>query len=73
MKNSVIAALAEFKAGEQPTPDLLTGAQMAAKLGISRTSLHRMRVDGCPAIKVGDVYKFEPCAVMAHLRAQGAK
>lgn len=70
---AVISALAEFKAGEQPVPDLLTGAQMAAKLGISRTSLHRLRVDGCPAVQVGDVYKFEPSAVMAHLRRQGTR
>lgn len=54
-------------------PELLGGAQMAAKLSISRSKLHVLRTEGCPSVKVGDVFKYEPAAVMAWLKARGAK
>ncbi len=53
-----LLAFEDYKAGEQPGPDLLTGKQMAEKLGVSRSKLHFLRVGGCPAIKVGDTFKF---------------
>jgi hypothetical protein len=68
-----LLAFEDYKAGEQPGPDLLTGAQMAAKIGVSRSKLHFLRVAGLPSIKVGDTYKFEPRAVMEYLRAEASK
>jgi len=69
MRDAVVEALAEFELGKQPAPELLGGDQMALRLGISRTTLHRLRTEGAvPSVKVGDVYKFEPAAVMAALR-----
>jgi hypothetical protein len=73
MEDAVISALAEFEAGKTPGPDLLTGAQMATKLGVSRSKLHFLRIEGMPAIRVGTVYKFEPAAVLQYLREKGDK
>lgn len=66
----VFEAISEFEAGKPDSPDLLSGPQMAKRLGISRTKLHRLRTEGCPAVKVGDVYKFEPANVLAWLKRQ---
>jgi hypothetical protein len=67
--DAVVEALAEYEAGKRPAPDLLSGPQMAEKLGISRTKLHRLRVDGViPAVKLGDIFKYAPASVMAALR-----
>jgi excisionase family DNA binding protein len=47
-------------------PGLVPASEMARLLNVSRTTLHRMRTDhGAPAVKVGDVFKFEPAAVLA--------
>lgn len=54
-------------------PDLLGGREMAAKIGVSRSKLHGLRIEGCPSVRVGDTYKFEPAVVMAWLKARGAK
>jgi len=64
-------ALDDLKRNREP--DLLGGKDMAAKLGVSRTKLHVLRTEGCPCVKVGDTYKFEPAAVMAWLKGRGAK
>ena len=68
---AIADALDDLKRNREP--DLLGGKEMAAKLGVSRTKLHVLRTEGCPSVKVGDVYKFEPAAVMAWLKARGAK
>lgn len=62
-------AYADYRAGEQQQ-DLVGPAEMARRLDISRTSLHRLRLEGCPALKLGDCFKFEPAAVLAWLRAR---
>lgn len=68
---AVADALEDLKRNREP--DLLSGKQMAEKIGVSRSKLHGLRLDGCPSVKVGDVFKFEPTAVMAWLKARGAK
>jgi hypothetical protein len=65
--NAVVEALAEYEAGRTPPPELLNGADMARALGISRTSLHRLRVQGCPAVRIGDGFRYRPRAVLAWL------
>ena len=68
---AVAVALEDLKRSREP--DLLGGKDMAAKLGVSRTKLHVLRIEGCPSVKVGDTYKFSPPEVLAWLKAQGAK
>jgi hypothetical protein len=70
VQDAVIDALAEFRAGAAPQPELLSGAAMAARLGVSRTTMHRLRLDGCPAVRVGDVYRYRPAIVMAWLESR---
>ena len=52
-------------------PEVIGPVEMARRLDISRTTLHRLRVEGCPAVRLGDVYKFEPSAVLAWLKSRG--
>lgn len=47
--------------------------EMARMLDVSRTTLHRLRVEGCPAVKLGDCFKFSPPEVLAWLKARGQK
>jgi excisionase family DNA binding protein len=55
-----------------PQPGLVPASAMCALLGISRTSLHRLRADhGCPCVKVGDTFRYSPSEVEAWLRARG--
>lgn len=69
----VMAALAEYDEGKRATPDLLSGQQMADKLGVSRTKLHKLRGEGCPSVKVGDIFKYEPAAVLDWLKTSPRK
>ncbi|HKO46623.1 MAG TPA: helix-turn-helix domain-containing protein [Polyangiaceae bacterium] len=69
IKDAVVAALDEYQAGKRSAPDLLTVEQMAERLGCSRQKLTKLRADGLvPAIKLGDVYRYEAAAVLAALR-----
>jgi excisionase family DNA binding protein len=55
-----------------PAPALVPAAAMCARLGISRSSLHRLRADhGCPCVRVGDTFRYSPTEVEAWLRARG--
>ena len=52
----------------------VSGAELAKKLGVSRSTVHKMRVDGqIDGIKIGDHYRYEPAAVMAKLREGASK
>lgn len=51
--------------------DAVGAAEMCRRLSISRSTLHRMRHAGCPALKVGaNEFRYEPRAVLAWLRAR---
>lgn len=49
---------------------LVSGGRMAQLLNVSRSTMHRMRLAGAPAIKLGDTYKYEPDAVIAWARGR---
>jgi hypothetical protein len=66
----MLDVLDRFEHGKSPSPELLSGAAMALKLGISRTKMHRLREQGCPAVKVGDIFKFVPGKVMLWLEGR---
>jgi excisionase family DNA binding protein len=73
VRDEVVLAIEEHRAGAQPEPDLVGAPEMARRLGVSRTTLHRLRTAGLPAIKVGDVYRYKPAAVLAYLEQQEKK
>lgn len=67
---AVADALAEL-APPKDEPLTLSGVEMARRLGISRSAMHRLRVDhGCPAVRVGDFYRYRPAAVVAWLESR---
>lgn len=69
VREQVDAALADHQADVRPQSLLVSGAEMAELIDVSRATLHRLRTDeGCPAVKVGDSYKYEPTKVLAWLR-----
>lgn len=71
--DAVAEALRE-RFAERPTEAALLGpGPMAARLGVSRTTLHRLRLDGCPAVRLGDSWKYEPTTVLDWLRARSVK
>lgn len=53
-----------------PQPVTLSGAQLAQRLGVSRTTVHRMREDGCPCFRLGDTFRFELEPVLHWLRGR---
>jgi hypothetical protein len=55
---------------ETTKPSLLDRTGLAKALGVSTATVRRLRRDGCPAIKVGDMDRFEKDAVIAWLRAR---
>jgi hypothetical protein len=70
---AVAAALAERSESRPVDRQIVGPTEMARMLDVSRTTLHRLRVDGCPAVKLGDCFKFSPSEVMAWLKARGQK
>lgn len=71
INEAVLDALGGQERDRQPEPELLSGSALAAKLGLSRTSVHRLRLQGAPAVRVGDTYKFSAAKVMAWLESRG--
>lgn len=69
--DAVAEALSASTTSHQSEPALLSGAALAAKLGLSRTSVHRLRLAGAPAVRVGDTYKFSAPKVMQWLETRG--
>jgi hypothetical protein len=53
-----------------PPPDLVSGAEMCRRLGVSRSTLHRFRQQGAPAVPVGDVYRYRAERVIEWLETR---
>lgn len=73
LESIVLSAFEKYRAGAAPEPELVDGAEMCRRIGVSRTSLHRLRVAGAPAVRVGDTYRYRPGAVVAWLEQREAK
>lgn len=71
--DAVATALARHDAERLPPTDLVSGQEMARRIDVSRATLHRLRHEGCPAVAIGDGFKYEPAAVVAWLRARNLK
>lgn len=53
-----------------PPPELVSGAEMCRQLGVSRSTLHRFRQQGAPAVPVGDVFRYRPDRMFAWLETR---
>jgi hypothetical protein len=54
----------------QDEPLTVSGAEMAMRLGVSRSMVHNLRLEGCPCLRMGDHYRYEPEAVLSWLRSR---
>lgn len=57
---------------EQPTAALLDRNALARALGVSPSSVARLRRDGMPCVMIGDAPRFELDACLAWLRMRPA-
>lgn len=64
---------AEFGADRPVAPLAVDGAELCRLISVSRSTLHRLRVEGMPAIPVGDTYRYEPAACLEWLRERASK
>lgn len=68
LREVVDEALADFK---QPrAPRLLDRQQLAAAIGVGLDTVDRLRREGCPSMRVGDVPRFELGSVLDWLRVR---
>ena len=72
LREAVLEALAEQGAGAAPAPLLVGPAELARLLDCSRTTIHRLRTQGMPAVAIGDGFRFESAACLAWLRERTA-
>jgi excisionase family DNA binding protein len=70
VRRAVADALADQQPSE-PLPALLTVDQLCTQLGVSRTTLHRLRAEGLPCIMIGDSPRGSLPDVLAWLKARG--
>lgn len=71
--NAVLEALETFdapRAAQEPQP-LLSVSQTAKALGCHRSKVNSMRLEGCPAVKLGSIYRYSLPDVLAWLKARG--
>jgi hypothetical protein len=71
----VVDAALDERGEQEPIikPELVDGNALAQIVGgASRTTLHRWRQAGMPAIPVGDTFRYRPRDVLAWLDAGGA-
>jgi excisionase family DNA binding protein len=68
-RHAVEAALAATPA-RASSANLLSVSEMAERLGCHRSKVNSMRLQGCPAVRLGSIFRYEPAAVLAWLKAQ---
>jgi hypothetical protein len=69
--DAVLCALEQHKQGERPERATLSGAELALRLGVSRSKVHQLRVDGMPSLKLGETFRFELAKCLQWLRERG--
>lgn len=65
---AVTSVLHHLEREKTPRAALLSGAQMAARLGISRSKMNALRLEGCPSVKIGNLFKFDEVSVLEWLK-----
>jgi excisionase family DNA binding protein len=73
VREAVADALAEFHAEEAPRPELLTVEQLCHALQISRATLHRLREEGLPELRLGDSLRFRMPDVLTWIEQRSRK
>jgi hypothetical protein len=73
VRDAVEAALNERLQPTEPRPELVDGVTLAARLGVSRATVYRLRLRGLPAVPVGDVFRYRVADAVAWLRSGGAR
>lgn len=68
---SVRAALADLPARPEP-PALVPTNGLCEQLGISRSTIDRLRAVGLPTVMIGDAPRFSVAKVIAWLEARGS-
>lgn len=62
LRKLLCEALSEALAGQAavgpPPPELVKGAELARLLSVSRTTVHRLRQEGMPAIRMGETFRY---------------
>jgi excisionase family DNA binding protein len=71
VQDAVTAALAAAAPAPATPGKLLSVSEMAARLGVHRSKVNAMRLEGCPAVRLGSIYRFDPAEVMVWLRTRG--
>lgn len=69
---AVLDAVGEHKGGAGASPELVTGAELARLLSVSRTTVHRLRLEGMPAVRMGDTFRYHLGDCLAWLKARNA-
>jgi hypothetical protein len=72
IRDAVAEALAELRASATSGPKLLDRKGIGTVLGVSACTVDRLRREGLPSVRVGDVDKYEPDACLEWLRSRKA-
>ena len=73
VRAAVVDALGELEGlAANRAPALLDRSGLARELGFSVSTVDKLRADGCPHVRVGDVPRFELPTVLAWLRNREA-
>lgn len=68
--DAIVARESECSETSRQVPLAVTGKKLCELLSLSRSTLHRMRVEGMPAIPVGDTFRYEPTVCLEWLRTR---
>lgn len=69
IREGVVDALGELEGlSGNKAPALLDRAGLARELGLSVSLVDRLRLEGCPLVRIGDLPRFELAAVLDWLR-----
>ncbi|MFZ5895338.1 MAG: helix-turn-helix domain-containing protein [Myxococcota bacterium] len=68
----ICAALVERVPHAAQTREFVPATEVARRCSVSRMTVHRWRVAGCPAVRVGDTWRYRFADVVRWLEAGGA-
>ena len=68
-REDLTEVLAAHDAKRSNAPVLVDAVALARALSVSRATVHRWRVRGCPCIPVGDTFRYQIAAVVNWLES----
>jgi hypothetical protein len=72
LRELIREAVADARAEAPAAPALLDRRRLGVALGVCPDTVDRLRREGCPEVRVGDVPRFELADVLAWLKARKA-